>query len=307
MPSRLPLILSLSKDAPLVMQATAPRRAAMTEILPDLPMADEDFAFIAKLIKKCAGISLGPQKRNMVYARLSHRLRQLRLKNFGEYRAYLESTAGESEIGILVNALTTNYTKFFRESHHFDHLAEEFIPAIVRKGHATGRRRLRIWSAGCASGEEPYSIAMTLRQGFPDLDQWEAYVLATDIDTNALDEGVAGVYAGKQVEDIPELLRAKYMRPAAGDRFRVSGRLRSLTAFKWLNLIEDWPMKGPFDAIFCRNVIIYFDRHTQESVVKRFTNLLAVGGILYLGHSESPIWGSGPLKLVGRSIYQKTA
>jgi len=277
------------------------------EILPDLPMADEDFAFIAKLIKKCAGISLGPQKRNMVYARLSHRLRQLRLKNFGEYRAYLESVAGESEIGILVNALTTNYTKFFRESHHFDHLAEEFIPAVVRKGLATGRRRLRIWSAGCASGEEPYSIAMTLRQGFPDLDQWEAYVLATDIDTNALDEGVAGTYGAKQVADIPELLRAKYMRPAAGDRFRVSGRLRSLTAFKWLNLIEDWPMKGPFDAIFCRNVIIYFDRHTQESVVKRFTNLLAVGGILYLGHSESPIWGSGPLKLVGRSIYQKTA
>src|SRR5262249_20601564 len=148
------------------------------------------------------------------------------------------------------------------------------------------------------SGEEPYSIAMTLRQGFPDLDQWEAYVLATDIDTNALDEGVAGVYSGKQVEDIP----APYLRPpaAGGDRFRISGRLRSLTAFKWLNLIEDWPMKGPFDAIFCRNVIIYFDRHTQESVVRRFTSLLTVGGILYLGHSESPIWGSGLLKLVGR-------
>ena len=280
--------------------------SATPAVAHELPMEDDDFAFIVKRVKEKAGINLGPHKRNMVYARLSRRVRDLGLRSFGAYRERLEGEQGADEMGVLVNALTTNYTKFFRESHHFDHFAKDLLPRIIRKAQMKGRRKIRIWSAGCASGEEAYSIAMVLRQYLPDLDNWDALILATDIDTNALAEAEAGIYSAKQVEEIPAEFRAKFLRATASpNAYRIATHLRPLVVFEWMNLVDRWPMHGPFDAIFCRNVIIYFDGRMQESVVRRASGLLASHGTLYLGHSESLFGSNCPLKLVGRSTYRK--
>lgn len=288
-----------------------PQRGRLSQLiaksLQDVSMEDDDFRFIAKIVHDRAGIALTTKKRAMVYARLSRRVRELGLTSFREYRLRLEDGNNEDEMGSLVNALTTNYTKFFREEHHFSHMTEELIPALLRQSQTTGKRRLRIWSAGCSSGEEAYSIAMTLRHSFPGLEGWDAKVLATDIDTSVLTQAESGLYSSKQVADIPQDHRGKFVRAVdhTNQRFRVAGHVRSLVAFKPLNLIEPWPMKGKFDVIFCRNVIIYFDKRTQDQLIKRFTEALSENGILYLGHSESPIPFEHRLKLIGRSIYRK--
>jgi chemotaxis protein methyltransferase CheR len=309
-PKRLPAVAPL-ESLPAAAAAGAARNPGKLSLLiarslQDVAMEDDDFRFIVKVVHDRAGIALTSKKRAMVYARLSRRIRELGLTNFRDYRLRLEDGGNEEEMGALVNALTTNYTKFFREDHHFAHLTEEMIPALLRQSQATGRRRLRIWSAGCSSGEEAYSIAMTLRHNFPGLESWDARVLATDIDTNVLAHAESGLYPAKQISDIPEAYRG-YARAIdqTNERFRVAGHVRSLVAFKPLNLIEPWPMKGKFDVIFCRNVIIYFDKRTQDQLIKRFTGLLTDNGLLYLGHSESPIPFEHRLKLVGRSIYRK--
>jgi chemotaxis protein methyltransferase CheR len=213
--------------------------SATPAVAHELPMEDEDFAFIVKRVKEKAGINLGPHKRNMVYARLSRRVRDLGLRSFAAYRERLEGEQGADEMGVLVNALTTNHTKFFRESHHFDHFAKDMLPRIIRKAVMKGRRKIRIWSAGCASGEEAYSIAMVLRHYLPDLDRWDALILATDIDTNALAEADVGIYSAKQVEDIPAEFRAKFVRATASpNAYRIAAHLRPLVVFEWLNLVD---------------------------------------------------------------------
>lgn len=288
-----------------------PQRGRLSQLiaksLQDVSMEDDDFRFIAKIVHDRAGIALTTKKRAMVYARLSRRVRELGMTSFRDYRLRLEDGNNEEEMGSLVNALTTNYTKFFREEHHFTHMTEELIPSLLRQSQGNGKRRMRIWSAGCSSGEEAYSIAMTLRHSFPGLEGWDAKVLATDIDTSVLAHAETGLYSAKQVADIPADIRGKFVRAVdhTNQRFRVAGHVRSLVAFKPLNLIEPWPMKGKFDVIFCRNVIIYFDKRTQDQLIKRFTEALSENGILYLGHSESPIPFEHRLKLIGRSIYRK--
>ena len=273
----------------------------------DLTMSDADFGLIVRLVKQHAGIHLGPHKRAMVYARLAGRLRDLGMSSFGSYCETLADPRSEAEIGFLVNAITTNFTRFFRERHHFEHLAQEVIPSAIKRAARTGRRRLRLWSAGCASGEEAYSIAMVLRQYMPDLDLWDARILATDISTDVLTAAEAGVYGIRQMMDVPNEMVDKYFRPTAAnpDDYKVVPLVSGLVTFNWLNLLENWPMEGPFDAIFCRNVIIYFDNHAQDSVVRRCGNLLAPDGVLYLGHSESALWSHCGLRLIGRSTYRK--
>jgi chemotaxis protein methyltransferase CheR len=306
-----PAPLASPADPPSVNGAALPNRGRLSLLiaksLQDVSMEDDDFRFIVKIVHDRAGIALTTKKRAMVYARLSRRVRELGFTSFREYRARLEDGNNEEEMGSLVNALTTNYTKFFREEHHFTHLTEELVPALLRQSQTSGKRRLRIWSAGCSSGEEAYSIAMTLRHCFPGLESWDAKVLATDIDTNVLSHAESALYGAKQISDIPPDYRGKYVRAVdhTNQRHRVAGHVRSLVAFKPLNLIEPWPMKGKFDAIFCRNVIIYFDKRTQDLLIKRFTEALSENGILYLGHSESPIPFEHRLKLIGRSIYRK--
>lgn len=262
---------------------------------------DRDFAMLAALVKQHVGIVLGEQKRDLVYGRLARRLRALKLDSFAQYCELLAGPDGDAEIGYMVNAITTNLTSFFREPHHFATLADEVLKPMARQG----RQRLRIWSAGCSSGEEPYSIAMTLRGAIPALDGWDARILATDIDTDMLSRAAAGRYEVERAASIPDACR-KYCDVAAnGDAVVMSAALKSLIAFKPLNLQGPWPMKGPFDAIFCRNVVIYFDKQTQRALFDRYADLLKPDGWLFIGHSESLFRVSERFELVGRTVYRR--
>ena len=253
------------------------------------------------------GIELGDKKHQLVYGRLSKRLRALKLNSFKDYCKLLASDAGEAEIGTALNALTTNKTSFFREAHHFEHLLAEVIPKAREDSNPLVKKRLRIWSAGCSSGEEPYSAAITLKSNLRDLATWDAKILATDIDSNMVQHGREGIYAASTIESIPAHLRTRYLKAVTpgADQFQVSPEVRAMIAFKQLNLLGPWPMKGPFDLIFCRNVVIYFDKPTQMRLFDRYADILKDEGFLYIGHSESLFKVSDRFELVGQSIYQK--
>lgn len=275
--------------------------------LHEFELSDRDFAYFRDLIGREAGIVLGEHKRELVYGRLARRLRQLKLGSFTQYRAYVEAHAA-SEIAEVINAITTNLTAFFREAHHFEHLAGEALPEMRRRNAA--QRRLRLWSAGCSTGEEPYSIAITVAENVAERSQWDIKVLATDIDSQVLARAEQGVYDGERVKDVtPQRLRRWFLRGrgARAGKVRVAPALQALVHFRHLNLMEPWPMHGPFDAIFCRNVVIYFDRPTQARLFERFAELLAPQGFLYLGHSESLHGLSERFKPAGRTIYRKVA
>ena len=252
----------------------------------EYPFTAEDFRRIATLLYDTAGITLTDSKTALVYSRLAKRLRLLGLSSFRDYCKLVEGPDGAEERQDMLRTLTTNVTRFFREPHHFDHLLQNVIqPAIdgVRRG-----ARLRIWSAGCSSGQEPYSMALTILSALPDAPNYDIKILATDIDTNVIAKGMAASYAEELVEAIPTNVRSKWMErdPDEPRNWRMGEAARSLIAFKPLNLMGDWPMKGQFQAIFCRNVVIYFDEPTQERIFKRFHGLLTPGGRLYVGHSE---------------------
>lgn len=267
----------------------------------------EEFETVRRFAYRHAGISIADYKQNMVFGRVIKRLRALKITTIAEYLDYLDGPLGGGEVEFLINALTTNKTSFFRESHHFVHLAEVFYPeklASIRNG---GSGRIRIWSAGCSSGEEPYSIAMTSLDSLPPGLGTDLRILATDIDTAILSKARAGVYPADFVEDIPARLGRTYMRRPKNDpaSCAVKEILHGHIVFKQLNLLADWPMKGPFDAIFCRNVVIYFDKDTQRGLFDRFASILAPGGYLYIGHSESLHRVSERFENVGQSIYRR--
>lgn len=268
----------------------------------------DDFEFLRKLIKSRTGIELGQRKREMVYGRLARRLRALELDSFDAYCRFVESADGENELLAMVNAITTNLTKFFREDHHFKHLANAVLPDLAAKQARNARPRLRIWSAGCSSGEEPYSIAMTVLSSVVDLQRWDARLLATDLDTDMIRRAEAGRYGVGALESIPAPLRARFVtrpRRQDSDHFEMTGELKKFITFKALNLLEPWPMKGRFDAIFCRNVVIYFDRATRMRLFDRFADVLADGGHLFIGHSESLLGISDRFDLIGKTTYRK--
>ena len=245
---------------------------------------------------------LTDSKRELVYSRLRRRLRALRLGSFAAYRAMLDGPDGAAEQVRMINAITTNLTGFFREPHHFDFLAEELLPGLSRTP-----RRLRVWSAGCSSGEEPYSIAMTLHRAIPDLASWDARVLATDIDTDMVAAGAAGRYPMQKAAAIPAEFRHAHLRRVDANTVEVVEELRAMIAFKSLNLLGHWPMRGPFDIIFCRNVIIYFDKPTQRILFDRFADILVPGGHLFVGHSESLHKATDRFRHVGRTVHVKTS
>ncbi|MFC0384473.1 CheR family methyltransferase [Muricoccus vinaceus] len=267
----------------------------------DVPFTEEDFTSIVALVREASGIRLGDNKRDLVYGRLRRRLRMLRLDSFAAYRDLLAGPDGPAEQVRLINAITTNLTSFFREAHHFEYLASEFLPGLSRRD-----KRLRIWSAGCSSGEEPYSIAMVLHAAMPDLAGWDARILATDIDTEMVAQGTAGRYAPDRAAGIPPEFGRAHVRGLEGeDAVEMSAALRSLITFRPLNLLGPWPMRGPFDAIFCRNVVIYFDKAIQSVLFDRFADMLRPGGHLFIGHSESLFRVSGRFRHLGRTIYRK--
>ena len=295
---------SLSKEQRSV--ATLTKSApAFEEPVREFEFSDADFRGLAQYAYDQAGIALADSKRNLVYSRLSRRLRLLGMTTFRDYRAYLEATPAELEG--FINAISTNLTKFFRESHHFDHLRDNI--AIPFAKSAKSGARLRVWSAGCSSGEEPYTIAVVLKREIRDIERQDVRILATDIDTEVTARGARGEYPASSIDEVPRLYH-EYFSPVEGgkgDNVIVDRGVRSLVAFKRLNLMENWPFNGMFDAIFCRNVMIYFDGPTKAKLIERFTQKVKPGGFLYIGHSES-LNGIHPgLSLVGRTIYRRVA
>jgi chemotaxis protein methyltransferase CheR len=267
-----------------------------------------DFEFLAALAYKRAGISLSDSKRNLVYGRLSRRLRALGLTSFGEYRQYLES-GDDSEIERFINSISTNHTKFFREAHHFTHLRGTVVETFAQQDQKHAVRRLRVWSAGCSTGEEPYTIALVLRREIADMARHDVKILATDIDTDVLAKASRGEYSAEALDNIPDPF-CRFFKPVDdgnGATIKIAQDVRSLITFRQLNLVESWPMKGPFDAIFCRNVMIYFDAPTKSKLIERYIRLIKPGGFLYIGHSESLLGSHPGLRLMGRTIYRRDA
>jgi chemotaxis protein methyltransferase CheR len=269
----------------------------------EFAFSERDFRFLATLVNEATGIVLSDQKQDMVYSRLTNRLRKLGFTNFGEYCTLLQSPKGEPEMADFINALTTNLTSFFRENHHFQHLQNQVLKPLSANPPADNR--LRIWSAACSSGMEPYSIAMTLKASIPNLQGWDARILATDIDSNMLAKASAGQYAVSDLEPVPAEFR-RFTAPASTiGQTVVSDEIKKLIAFRQLNLLQPWPMKGLFDVIFCRNVVIYFDKPTKVDLFDRIADILRPQGWLYIGHSENLHDISDRFELVGRTIYRK--
>ncbi|MGF1644043.1 MAG: CheR family methyltransferase [Thiotrichales bacterium] len=265
---------------------------------------EEDFQRIREFVYSHTGISLSDGKREMVYSRLSRRLRSLGLQRFADYRALLERDGGELEQ--LTNAITTNLTAFFREQHHFDHLGKTLIPGLLRRNSAS--RRLRLWSAGCSTGEEVYSIAMTVLENIPNAAQWDIKLLATDLDSNVLEIGSGGVYPLERIEKLPaEKIRKYFLRGSGANdgKVKVSNELRELITFRKLNLIQSWPSLGSFDVVFCRNVVIYFDKTTQMELFDNFARVLNDDGHLFVGHSETLSNLTDRFASLGKTIYKK--
>lgn len=246
-----------------------------------------DFRQIAAILHDDAGISLSEAKAALVYARLAKRLRALGLSSFRDYCALVSGGNAVDERQKLVAALTTNVTKFFREKHHFDHLQRTVLPQLVARARRGGQ--VRIWSAGCSNGQEAYSAALIILQMMPDVLDHDFKILASDIDPNMVAEGRAGLYSDVAVEDVPAELKNRWLqkvRDGGELKWQVPEEARELVAFRELNLFARWPMKRPFDVIFCRNVAIYFDKDKQAELWARFANTLLPGGHLYIGHSE---------------------
>lgn len=272
---------------------------------------DKDFYYLSQLANDMAGIKLSEAKRELVYGRLSKRLRILGLNSFEQYCDRLrEGEDGDEEFTHFINSITTNVTSFFRENHHFEFLANELIPGHIKTNSGTSQPRLRIWSAGCSSGKEPYSIAITLRGAIPDIRNWDAKILATDLDSNILDIARKGVYPEEKVDEIPPQIRKKWFMEGKGNNagtIKVSDDVRNMVTFNQLNLTDEWPLKGIFDAIFCRNVTIYFDKATRIKLLDRFAEHLTPNGHLFVGHSESLFGLSNRFVTVGRTIHRKIA
>jgi len=271
----------------------------------EFELGDKEFRYLASFLSRETGIVLSSHKRQMVCGRLVKRLRALHMNSFADYCAMLDGPEAPGEIEHLVNAITTNITNFFREPHHFEHLRHEVLEP--RLAETPRRPRLRIWSAGCSSGQEPYSIAMVVADVLRPAEAWNALILATDIDTNMLNRGAAGIYTAEDAGQIPETYRKRFVRrlPHDPDHAQMGEELRRLIRFKRLNLHEPWPMKGRFDAIFCRNVAIYFDKPTQRSLFNRYADMLVPGGMLYLGHAESLIGMTDRFEPSDKTVYRR--
>ena len=258
---------------------------ADTQVSSEFRMTEKDFRQISAIMHVQTGVLLDDSKTNLVYSRLAKRLRLLRLPNFSEYCGFIDSPQGSDEREAMIAALTTNVTRFFREAHHFEHLKNSVLPPLIDQARQGGK--IRLWSAACSSGQEPYSMALTVLALAPDAAKYDVKILATDIDPNMIAFGEAGVYEASLMADIPDASRRWFAPEQNRPGFFSAGReLRALVHFRKLNLIGDWPMQGKFQAIFCRNVVIYFDDATKSKIWDRMIRLLDSKGAMYIGHSE---------------------
>lgn len=277
-------------------------------------LSDRDFRALSEFIHTEYGIKMPASKKIMLEARLQKRLRTLGMKSFTEYCEYLFSPEGtEHELVHMINAVTTNKTDFFREAAHFDYLCQKALPELItRHGSGVGEK-LMVWSAGCSTGEEPYTLAMVMNEfakEYPGL-RFNYEILATDISARVLEKAKLGVYAHEKVEPVPIELRKKYLlrsRDRKQDMVRVAPELRAAVKFRRLNFMdEDFRLREPVDIIFCRNVVIYFDRPTQEKLLNQFYRCMVPGGYLFMGHSETLHGMNVPFVKEGAVVYRKPA
>jgi len=285
--------LNKGDTAAVVQRASARER--------EFAFAEEDFQAISVLVKSLTGINLTRQKRELVYGRLAVRLRAMGLRTFREYRRIVAEDPQEQIR--MCNAITTNLTYFFREPHHFEHLRDQVLPAYCERAN---RQRLRIWSAGCSSGEEAYSIAMILLESLPQPQDWNVRILATDLDSDMLETAAAGAYGADRVKGLSEARLHRFFTEHKDHDSRtyvIRPEVRRMVTFKKLNLMQPLPMSGPLDIVFCRNTVIYFDKDTQRNVFARIAPLQRPGDLLYLGHSESLLSVSSDYESIGHTTY----
>jgi chemotaxis protein methyltransferase CheR len=261
-----------------------PLRAEQNLVEGEFAFTSQDFRAIAAMLHADAGIALVESKANLVYSRLAKRLRKLGIASFKAYCGLVSSPEGTEERQNMLAALTTNVTRFFREDHHFAHLKTKVLPRLIERVRQGGRAR--IWSAGCSSGQEPYSIGLTLLSLMPDAGKYDIKILASDIDPNVIAEGRRGYYNSDICAPIGHELLSRWFEGSGREGWTAGADLRQWVSFRELNLMGNWPMRGQFDVIFCRNVAIYFEEATQSRIWSRFTAQLAPGGSLYIGHSE---------------------
>lgn len=265
-------------------------------------LKEKDFQHVKSVVYEHAGIVLNDSKRNLVYNRLAKRLRATNFSSFTEYLSYVKND--DCEFNNMINAITTNLTFFFRENHHFEALAHEIIPKLMET-HKTSKK-IRIWSAGCSTGEEPYSIAMVVREVVPK--DWDVKIYATDLDSNVVSTGKKGAYQEDKMQGVSDLRKKLYFRRGKGEEeglLIVKDEVKSLIDFSQMNLMKDWHIRERLDIIFCRNVIIYFDIDTQKKLFSRYADATKPNGLLFIGHSESLFDVTDKYTLLGKTIYKK--
>ncbi len=271
----------------------------------DYPISKSEYEQICSLVYAESGIALGENKQSLVVSRLTKRLRDLQLGSFSDYYSYVTNDASKEEFTRLLDLISTNKTDFFREPKHFDFLREQILPSLERE------KRVRIWSSACSTGEEPYTIAITLLESVADPARWDFRILASDLSTRVLAKASSGLYEEDRIRDVPPDVAKRHFLRGTGDSagmVKVKPHLSDLIQFRRLNLMSDrFPIKSPLDVVFCRNVMIYFDRPTQERLVNKFYHHLKPGGYLFIGHSESLQWVAHPFKSVAPTIYLKEA
>jgi chemotaxis protein methyltransferase CheR len=267
-------------------------------------LSDDEFNYFRDIVYRETGIKLNDMKRSLLQSRLMRRMRELKLHTYEHYAEFVENNY-EAEIFNFINAVTTNKTEFFREHQHFDMMMDEVFPEFEK----SGKRKIRLWSAGCSTGEEPYSLAMTIKRYFGSNCKYDIKILATDIDTQVLSKAIGGVYTNDQIVGIGQDMVHEYFSridDKNGRMYQINEELRRLIVFKRLNLLDEkYPMKGRFDCIMCRNVIIYFDKNTQKTLFERFYNYLNDDGFLFVGHSENLSGLTSKFTLIGKTVYKK--
>jgi chemotaxis protein methyltransferase CheR len=274
-----------------------------------LVLPDREFEIIRQMVKAQTGISLSLHKRDLVISRLAKRLRTLGLDSFTQYIEYLRADSEGGELVHMINRITTNKTDFFRERHHFQFLHDKLLPSLVADGEKSGQRVLRAWSAGCSSGEEPYSIVITLNEFFANRPGWDYKLLATDLDTVMLEKASRGEYDPALLEPVGKALLGKYFDRqgrSEGASYKAKPSLRQVITFRKFNLMHpEYPLKVPLDFVFCRNVLIYFDMEDKISILTKFHRVLKPGGHIFVGHSESLMMVKDLFRFVDTTVYRK--
>jgi len=266
---------------------------------------EADFTNLREMVLTHTGITLAEHKRDLMYSRLTKRLRALGLTKFCDYCKFLKNDV-DNELEHFTNAITTNLTSFFREKHHFEHLAQDIVPRLMDAYKIN--KRIRIWSAGCSTGEEAYSLAIALSEVIPGIDSRDIRILATDLDSEVIQTAKNGIYPEARIEALDSQRKKTWFKKGSGElqgKIQVSPELRKLITFKQLNLMHEWPMSGKFDVVFCRNVVIYFDKPTQKKLFERFANVMRPESTLFIGHSETLKNVSDRFELKSKTVYRK--